>query len=226
MTAYSVAVHSCTFFFLMIRRPPRSTLFPYTTLFRSCIVAGVYPASRASLLDPIAARLEERRRSEEHTSELQSHSDLVCRLLLQKKKTGNRSIRRTEQLGCIAGSIRDSVLRFRNLFGNPVIRKLGELRVSPRVIPDLVPVGQNAFHNFRIPLRILANHEESGLNVPLFKDIEEPWCCFWTGSVVESHRDVRTIDIGLEGCSRFQASRRGRTGGGRGGRCLFSRGKK
>src|SRR5215211_8212762 len=67
------------FFFLMIRRPPRSTLFPYTTLFRS------YP------LDPPhhgRQRQNGRRRirSEEHTSELQSHSDLVCRLLLEKKK--------------------------------------------------------------------------------------------------------------------------------------------
>src|SRR5438034_3067116 len=74
------------FFFLMIRRPPRSTLFPYTTLFRSVIAsaaAGVlaYPAFVFAL-----TRGGERRRSEEHTSELQSHSDLVCRLLLEKKK--------------------------------------------------------------------------------------------------------------------------------------------
>src|SRR6266849_7715443 len=75
------------FFFLMIRRPPRSTLFPYTTLFRS---ARHRPALRRH--DP---RLREhadavprgrRGRSEEHTSELQSRVDLVCRLLLEKKK--------------------------------------------------------------------------------------------------------------------------------------------
>src|SRR5476649_2987846 len=67
------------FFFLMIRRPPRSTLFPYTTLFRS-------PARSKSW--QWFARLTSlpARRSEEHTSELQSHSDLVCRLLLEKKK--------------------------------------------------------------------------------------------------------------------------------------------
>src|SRR2546430_7911614 len=89
------------FFFLMIRRPPRSTLFPYTTLFRSS-------AARGALADPGSARrpsnliydveingrthrVELARegqtfRSEEHTSELQSQSNLVCRLLLEKKK--------------------------------------------------------------------------------------------------------------------------------------------
>src|SRR5437588_13004788 len=75
------------FFFLIIRRPPRSTLFPYTTLFRS------YRATALKSVHPTAvadSQPEERashsRRSEEHTSELQSHSDHVCRLLLEKKK--------------------------------------------------------------------------------------------------------------------------------------------
>src|SRR6266511_5749882 len=68
------------FFFLMIRRPPRSTLFPYTTLFRSC-PSGVPGTSRG----PGGAG-EGRPRSEEHTSELQSRENLVCRLLLEKKK--------------------------------------------------------------------------------------------------------------------------------------------
>src|SRR6266496_3640735 len=65
----------------MIRRPPRSTLFPYTTLFRS-VVAGLQPAVRGGSIgeDP------RDHRSEEHTSELQSRRDLVCRLLLEKKK--------------------------------------------------------------------------------------------------------------------------------------------
>src|SRR5262252_10271912 len=67
------------FFFLMIRRPPRSTLFPYTTLFRSRA-----PGARCRP-HPALCRAG-RSRSEEHTSELQSHSDLVCRLLLEKKK--------------------------------------------------------------------------------------------------------------------------------------------
>src|SRR5438132_6929595 len=69
----------------MIRRPPRSTLFPYTTLFRSC---GHHDRAREvvpHLRQPDARRVR-RNRSEEHTSELQSHSDLVCRLLLEKKK--------------------------------------------------------------------------------------------------------------------------------------------
>src|SRR6266581_7803132 len=67
------------FFFLMIRRPPRSTLFPYTTLFRSCRARSVAPR-------PTGARPPCRKRSEEHTSELQSPVHLVCRLLLEKKK--------------------------------------------------------------------------------------------------------------------------------------------
>src|SRR2546430_15825799 len=77
------------FFFLMIRRPPRSTLFPYTTLFRSCRGEigrradgwGVRYRS-GSTVGTV--------RSEEHTSELQSQSNLVCRLLLEKKKKKNR----------------------------------------------------------------------------------------------------------------------------------------
>src|SRR2546430_8041233 len=72
------------FFFLMIRRPPRSTLFPYTTLFRSHLPHNLVVIARSprrrSNLDGAGAR------SEEHTSELQSQSNLVCRLLLEKKK--------------------------------------------------------------------------------------------------------------------------------------------
>src|SRR3712207_9052005 len=86
------------FFFLMIRRPPRSTLFPYTTLFRSRFrrVPDGQLESRISAFsrgrctgDPGLQRtpaLPARRRSEEHTSELQSRQYLVCRLLLEKKK--------------------------------------------------------------------------------------------------------------------------------------------
>src|SRR5256885_16347789 len=71
------------FFFLMIRRPPRSTLFPYTTLFRS--LQGLPPKVREAF---VLAQFEELSypRSEEHTSELQSPCNLVCRLLLEKKK--------------------------------------------------------------------------------------------------------------------------------------------
>src|SRR5437588_2882646 len=76
------------FFFLMIRRPPRSTLFPYTTLFRSSTTGcASCPGCRTSTrICRSRARRSPWRRSEEHTSELQSHSDLVCRLLLEKKK--------------------------------------------------------------------------------------------------------------------------------------------
>src|SRR2546422_8745736 len=79
------------FFFLMIRRPPRSTLFPYTTLFRSDHPAPAGTAEgqgrcRGCRREPVGQRLAGPRRSEEHTSELQSRLHLVCRLLLEKKK--------------------------------------------------------------------------------------------------------------------------------------------
>src|SRR5246127_5782208 len=72
-------------FFLMIRRPPRSTLFPYTTLFRSLQIKHVILTHLHA--DFVAGHLE--LRSEEHTSELQSQSNLVCRLLLEKKTKKN-----------------------------------------------------------------------------------------------------------------------------------------
>src|SRR5688572_31361985 len=94
------------FFFLMIRRPPRSTLFPYTTLFRS----GAYGPRflpRPLLKSMVQAGYNgkkagrgwykyEKKRSEEHTSELQSQSNLVCRLLLEKKKK-NKKHRNTKK---------------------------------------------------------------------------------------------------------------------------------
>src|SRR3712207_7636032 len=87
----------------MIRRPPRSTLFPYTTLFRSTYSFGAYTRETdcvlcwsISLTSPRASStgrtsLRNTRRSEEHTSELQSRQYLVCRLLLEKKKKRTRS---------------------------------------------------------------------------------------------------------------------------------------
>src|SRR5260370_31912563 len=90
------------FFFLMIRRPPRSTLFPYTTLFRSPRrhrrEGGSWtpvPRERARNGAAPVGALDSR--SEEHTSELQSHLNLVCRLLLEKKK-GNERFAETETL--------------------------------------------------------------------------------------------------------------------------------
>src|SRR5260370_16633720 len=70
----------------MIRRPPRSTLFPYTTLFRSDRKSTRLNSVTLELVCRLLLRSEESRRSEEHTSELQSHLNLVCRLLLEKKK--------------------------------------------------------------------------------------------------------------------------------------------
>src|SRR2546422_7547117 len=81
------------FFFLMIRRPPRSTLFPYTTLFRSlqgsAAQAHAHRTARDSGHRPERRAGRVPRRSEEHTSELQSRLHLVCRLLLEKKKKKN-----------------------------------------------------------------------------------------------------------------------------------------
>src|SRR2546425_11627009 len=75
------------FFFLMIRRPPRSTLFPYTTLFRSLRNSSVSRRAQGRLeTSGNTIRAPFSRRSEEHTSELQSLAYLVCRLLLEKKK--------------------------------------------------------------------------------------------------------------------------------------------
>src|SRR3712207_8241125 len=94
-------------FFLMIRRPPRSTLFPYTTLFRSVSVVAhdevsssvhhrvgerhLFGLWRRGILDPPVWHHDEEVRSEEHTSELQSRQYLVCRLLLEKKKYNKKN---------------------------------------------------------------------------------------------------------------------------------------
>src|SRR3712207_9452764 len=87
---YVFLLYFYNFFFLMIRRPPRSTLFPYTTLFRSMFVkVGGYqnPVPEVVYVDQFRHRREVLGvRSEEHTSELQSRQYLVCRLLLEKKK--------------------------------------------------------------------------------------------------------------------------------------------
>src|SRR5690349_22006543 len=94
------------FFFLMIRRPPRSTLFPYTTLFRS--LGGEYGGAATYVAEhapkdkrgyytswiQTTATVGLFMRSEEHTSELQSRRDLVCRLLLEKKKKKNNNTQR------------------------------------------------------------------------------------------------------------------------------------
>src|SRR5438132_8904698 len=102
-----------SFFFFTMRRTPRSTLFPYTTLFRSKLNLGDEVGFTALMfvlnggsnfsddaLNLVLANYEEKlevERSEEHTSELQSHSDLVCRLLLEKKKESRRNGAETTQ---------------------------------------------------------------------------------------------------------------------------------
>src|SRR5256885_6985785 len=128
------------FFFLMIRRPPRSTLFPYTTLFRSALLrreisqpsAGPLKLTQSNLLGPGAKRCDRRDdaarglpgaealgflgndRSEEHTSELQSPCNLVCRLLLEKKKylqiVPEVSVRHLHQRKCPLTDARNPVI--------------------------------------------------------------------------------------------------------------------
>src|SRR2546430_8166441 len=97
------------FFFLMIRRPPRSTLFPYTTLFRSW--PGRRSRSTSSHNAPTSSG-RSGRRSEEHTSELQSQSNLVCRLLLEKKK---ENIERTDDRDRLPSQRRPQPARSRTL---------------------------------------------------------------------------------------------------------------
>src|SRR2546422_8537239 len=100
----------------MIRRPPRSTLFPYTTLFRSQQAGPRHPlrrrpggadlgAARSADALPLAVGRALHRRSEEHTSELQSRLHLVCRLLLEKKKNTNAS--NTHNTTTIANTVND-----------------------------------------------------------------------------------------------------------------------
>src|SRR5258708_29704899 len=85
----------------MIRRPPRSTLFPYTTLFRSVVMPGRVRQHGVEVVEVVAVRghagvVAARHRSEEHTSELQSPDHLVCRLLLEKKKMNIYSSSKSE----------------------------------------------------------------------------------------------------------------------------------
>src|SRR5438552_15711539 len=93
---YCFSCHFFFFFFLMIRRPPRSTLFPYTTLFRSGFYAHALCIFNRGIVGGMfkpALKCSAARRSEEHTSELQSPDHLVCRLLLEKKKKKEKKAR-------------------------------------------------------------------------------------------------------------------------------------
>src|SRR2546425_8657054 len=98
----------------MIRRPPRSTLFPYTTLFRSDCektqATGAKPMSR--MVMSIATPATNPARSEEHTSELQSLAYLVCRLLLEKKKNKQKK----EKIACTNRQVRDTPHRYQRTY--------------------------------------------------------------------------------------------------------------
>src|SRR6202142_513526 len=110
----------------MIRRPPRSTLFPYTTLFRSptCEYVAMPPASL-----PALAAISPGPRSEEHTSELQSPTNLVCRLLLEKKIS--KRVPNRAQPYVPAGSASGAHLTHPTLTGSPPGRGVGFRRSAP-----------------------------------------------------------------------------------------------
>src|SRR5437773_9707668 len=104
--------------FLMLRRPPRSTLFPYTTLFRSRVVRAPREVERHA--GPPVAPLEIRDvRSEEHTSELQSHHDLVCRLLLEKKNCAASAIAKNSPFDITPNISPPSTIRYSHISPSP-----------------------------------------------------------------------------------------------------------
>src|SRR5262249_61629558 len=89
LLSFPLTILHSFFFFLTIRPPPRSTLFPYTTLFRSLLTNRVHPSRENEQLRALRPKIHDGvvdLRSEEHTSELQSLTNIVCRLLLEKKK--------------------------------------------------------------------------------------------------------------------------------------------
>src|SRR5437870_10050676 len=102
---FSILFFLFFFFFLMIRRPPRSTLFPYTTLFRSSAALPRMSSSASRAFALPAARASPRR-SEEHTSELQSRGHLVCRLLLEKKKKKKKQQNKQQIQKCTHTTLR------------------------------------------------------------------------------------------------------------------------
>src|SRR2546427_5343465 len=102
----------------MIRRPPRSTLFPYTTLFRSSGLRHCSFCSRSTR--PASYPVSRQRRSEEHTSELQSQSNLVCRLLLEKKKKLKDQLPKRTQIALTAMTL--AALAIKTFTAHAVVR--------------------------------------------------------------------------------------------------------
>src|SRR6202041_3143663 len=125
------------FFFLMIRRPPRSTLFPYATLFRSRMSKGTC-AVRSSLGTSSVCNAASTSRSEEHTSELQSHVNLVCRLLLEKNKVEEVIRDGDHDPAEGLGPIRLVCARALNA---PLLRRLGPRRWRPFFLKDRATPG-------------------------------------------------------------------------------------
>src|SRR5256886_3293173 len=118
----------------MIRRPPRSTLFPYTTLFRSRISAGTRSRERARRVNPGSgiARQASANRSEEHTSELQSQSNLVCRLLLEKKN------RKEAKMGKVMRHTLGASLNIRHNLSSSKLPKPLQLKLLTTYIPKTI----------------------------------------------------------------------------------------
>src|SRR5260370_28676320 len=154
-----------SFFFLMIRRPPRSTLFPYTTLFRSpcqfrsrrnhrggsaphhgparrhrparCLFDRDHRCGRSRSNRHRAGRCRRAGRSEEHTSELQSHLNLVCRLLLEKKNKCNSTTRSREE--CLMPLLSEISINRRNFSSSKISPFLPNIVASSNASPLVYP---------------------------------------------------------------------------------------
>src|SRR6202795_5119559 len=160
----------------MIRRPPRSTLFPYTTLFRSGV--GI-PVSKLFTIVFCLGSFLAGARSEEHTSELQSLIDLVCRLLLEKKNKTECAPRIevlsasrfasswTEPAGSTSGQHRSHTRassgsrhpRFRNIF---FFNDTATTEIYPLSLPDALPISRGRFRNQEPAIVSAKLHPESG----------------------------------------------------------------
>ena len=118
----------------------------------------------------------------------------------------DRAVGRSHQHRRVTGRVFDRVLGLVDLFRDSIVGQFRKLWMSPRVVPDLVALGENSFHNRWIALGVLTNHEEGRFDVSLLENVEEPRRGFRTRAVVEGHGDVGAIDIDAEPGRWFRRS--------------------